>query len=345
MVYIEFILFVVGLGILVKGSDFFVKSAASIAEKLGISEFIIGLTLVAIGTSIPELASSIVAALKHESGIIIGNVVGSNIANIGLVIGLAAAFTAIKTEEKMLIRDGFIMLAATGLFYAFISYRYISWITALLFLLFYVAYIIFIFETREKTRDEYHFKAFIPYFFRFRYFFAIHRRIMNHLRRKESTEKIKVLVKEGLVKDFAFVLLGATAVYIGAHIIIKEAIFFADYFNVSSTVIGVTLVAFGTSVPELSVSFTAARKGYGSIAIGNIIGSNIANILLVIGITGLITPLIITKLTLLISGPFMILLSILLLVFIKSGWRIHRLEGLVFVLVYAIFIVVLFWSR
>jgi len=347
MLYLEFGLFVFGLFALIWGSDYFVKSSASIAEKLGMSEFLIGLTLVALGTSIPELASSVIAAVKHESGIVIGNIVGSNIANIGLVIGITASFVSIKTEEKMLIRDGFIMLAATFLFYAFLSYGYISRVTALLFLLFYIAYIFFLFETREKSRDEYHFKNFINYFFKFRYIVTIQRKIVAELknRRETGTDKVKALVKGGVFKDFIKVVIGSIGVFIGAHFLVKEAIFFADYFSVPSTIMGITLIGFGTSVPELSVSLTAARKGFGNIAVGNIIGSNIANILLVGGVAGLISPLLVSKITILLAGPFMLLTSILLLVFLKSGWKIHRVEGLVFILFYAIFIVSLFYIQ
>ncbi|MFB0518922.1 MAG: sodium:calcium antiporter, partial [Acidobacteriota bacterium] len=136
-VVINILLFAVGLALLVKGSDFFVKSAASIARKLGVSEFVIGLTLVAVGTSIPELVSSIIASLKQQSGIIIGNVVGSNIANIGLIVGIAAAIHIIRTRQEMLKRDGYIMLFAALLFFVFSINRTISRTEAVIFIFLY----------------------------------------------------------------------------------------------------------------------------------------------------------------------------------------------------------------
>ena len=135
-----------GLLFLVKGSDFFVKAAIEIAKKLGISEFVIGLTLVAVGTSIPELASSVVASFKQQSEIVIGNIVGSNIANIGLIIGLAATIAVIKTQEEMLKRDGYVMLFAALVLYLFIINGLISRIEAMIFLLLYFAYIMFLFN-------------------------------------------------------------------------------------------------------------------------------------------------------------------------------------------------------
>ncbi len=344
MVLFEILIFIIALAALVLGSDYFVKAAASIAQKTGISEFIVGLTLVAVGTSLPELASSMAAAFKSESGLIIGNIVGSNIANIALIIGVSATVAAIKTDESMLIRDGYIMLSVTLLFYAFIVFGNISRIAAFLFIVLYVAYIVFLFETRKKGRDEYHFKAFIPYLFRFRYIIAIHRRIVAGLSSAKGKKgsDLASLLKQEIHKDLFIMLLCGIAIVFGAKYVISEAIYFSGYFHLATNVIGLSLIAFGTSVPELSVSLTAARKGYGSIAVGNILGSNIANILLVGGVSGLITPLGVPWNMVIFTGPVLILTSIFLLIFIKSDWKIHRAEGLSFILIYVLFLVILF---
>jgi len=344
---LEIGIFIVSLVMLVMGSDYFVKGSAVIAEKFGISEFMIGLTLVAVGTSVPELAASIIAAVSGEPGIVIGNIVGSNIANIALIIGIAATIATIKTEEKMLIRDGYIMMFVTVIFFIAMAFGTITRATAVIFLLLYIAYIIFLFETRGKERDEYHFKNFVRYFFRFKYLRTIHAHILEEYRKARNKEPVKVVAvfKSGVIKDFLQVIVSAFAIYVGAKFLILEAVFFAEYFSVPKTVIGVTMVAFGTSVPELAVVLTAARKGYGNIAVGNIIGSNIANILLVGGVASLIMPLAVGKLTLLITAPFMVIASLMLLFFIKSQWQIHRVEGLAFIAVYTIFLLIVFFAR
>lgn len=337
---------------LVKGSDFFVKSAASIAKKLGVSEFVIGLTLVAIGTSIPELVSSIIASLKQQSDIVIGNVVGSNIANIGLIVGIAATIRLIKTKEEMLKRDGYIMLFAALLFYAFSLNMMISKIEAIIFLLLYFAYVMFLLGTKPKFKGKYNFKEFIRSFFGFRFLIPVISRVTSNLSNTENKKmtpieerKIQELSKAGLIKDFLILIISGFAVVFGAKYLVDEAIFFADFFNVPKTLIGISLVAVGTSLPELSVSGSAARKGYGEIAVGNIIGSNIANIFLILGVSGLFFPLSIIKSTLFYTAPFMIFMSLLLLFFIRSQWEIRRIEGTVFIVLYLTFMTLLFLNR
>jgi len=351
MAYAEALLFAAGLVLLVKGSDYFIKSAASIAKRLGISEFIIGLTLVALGTSIPELASSVVASIKNASGIIIGNIVGSNIANIGLIIGVAATIAVIKTKKAMIWRDGLIMIFASVLFYLFMINGVVSKIEAGILLLLYVAYMAFLIEEQPEF-EEYNFGHFLRYFFRFRYIMTIRSKIISGFnyrknRRKkpkitsEQKRKEQELFKAALIKDFLVTIISGIAVVFGAKYLVEEAIFFANLFNVPETIIGLSLIAVGTSLPELFVSIAAARKGYGNIAIGNIIGSNIANIFLIIGVSGLIAPILIIKETLYYTAPFMIFMSILLLVFIRSYWTIRRIEGTIFLILYTMFMMLL----
>ncbi|MDI6885056.1 MAG: calcium/sodium antiporter [archaeon] len=348
MVLSNTLLLVLGLVLLIKGSDFFVKAAASIAKKRGVSEFVIGLTLVAIATSIPELVSSVIAAIKQESDIVIGNVVGSNIANIGLIVGLAAAIALIKTREEMLKRDGYIMLFAALIFYLFIINGKISRVEALLFLLLYVAYTVFLLEEKPKLKDNYGFKEFITYFFELKYLATLKRKVIlgRDKRKKENptteARKIKELSQAGLIRDFTVLIGSGFAIVFGANYLVDEAIFFADFFDVPKTVIGITLVAVGTSLPELGVAISAARKGYGNIAVGNVIGSNIANIFLIIGVSAMIAPLSVIKSTIFYTAPSMIFMSLLLLIFIKSKWEISRKEGIVFLILYTLFLTVLF---
>jgi cation:H+ antiporter len=347
MVLINVVLLVLGLVLLAKGSDFFVKSAASVAQKLGVSEFVIGLTLVALSTSIPELASSVIAALEQQSGIVIGNAVGSNIANIGLIVGIGALIARIKTKREMLRRDGYIMLFATLLFYVFIINGTVSRLEALIFLLLYIAYIVFLFEGKTKFKDKYEFKEFIRYFLEFKYIVTIRSIIIPRLKNKNMPGDIKAkeLSKPDIIKDFLVLIISGFAIVVGASYLVNEAIFFADFFDIPKTVIGISLVALGTSLPELGVTISAARQGYGNIAVGNVIGSNIANIFLVVGVSAMIFPLSVIKPMIFYLAPFMIFMSILLLIFIRSNWEISRIKGIAFLTLYTLFLAVLFFNN
>jgi cation:H+ antiporter len=340
------VVLIFGLVFLVKGSDFFVKSAVGIATKLSVSEFVIGLTLVAAGTSIPELASSVAASLKQQSEIVIGNIVGSNIANIGLIIGLAATIAVIKTREEMLKRDGYIMLFAALVLYLFILNGLISRIEAVIFLLLYFAYIMFLFKEKPKYRGEYGFKEFITYFFKFEYVRAMINAVYNYNKRRTKTisprEPKSKEFRAGFAKDCIILILSGGAVIFGAHYLIAEAVFFAEHFHISKTFIGLSLVAVGTSLPELSVSVSAARNGFGDIAIANVIGSNIANIFLILGVSAFVFPVSIQRITLLFIAPFMIVMTILLLIFIKSQWELRRIEGVAFLILYTAFMAFFF---
>ncbi|HUV03376.1 MAG TPA: calcium/sodium antiporter [Desulfobacteria bacterium] len=344
----KIVVLVLGLVLLVKGSDFFVKAAAAIAKKLGVSEFVIGLTLVAVGTSIPELASSVAASLQQQSDIVMGNIVGSNIANIGLILGLAATIAVIKTREEMLKRDGYLMLFAALVLYLFIFNGTISRVEAVIFLLLYLAYILFLFKEKPQFKGEYGFREFLTYFFKFEYVKTVLNAVSNHNSRRRKNNKNASgpssqpkEFKTGFVKDFVVLILGGAAVIVGAEYLVTEAVFFADYFQISKMLIGITIVAVGTSLPELSVSVSAARQGYGDIAVANVIGSNIANIFLVLGVSALVFPISVTRVTLAVIAPFMIFMTILLLIFIKTQWELSRTEGVALLVLYAAFMALL----
>jgi len=336
---VEIILFIVALVLLVKGSEYLIKAAAAIAKILRVSDFIIGLSLVALGTSIPELASSVAAALLKDSGLIVGNIVGSNIANIGLIAGIVASIYYVKTKPTMLKRDGYIMMFASVLFFLFALDFIVSRTEGIVFIFFYIIYMMFLFE--EEPKD--HIRQFIKYFFKFQYLATIKSRVFyyNHKKKFKQKGKVKKLIGMELLRELGIVLLGGAAVVIGAHYLVKEAVFFAYYFNVPSNIIGLSLIALGTSLPELMVSLTAARKGFGDIAVGNVIGSNIANIFLVGGVAAVILPLEIIKSTIYYTLPFMLLMSVLLLISLGTGLRIKKWEGMVLLFFYILFIVLL----
>ncbi|MGB9938366.1 calcium/sodium antiporter [Methanosarcina sp.] len=340
MIAENLLILILGLVLLVKGSDYFVKSASTIAEKLGVSEFVIGLTLVAVGTSIPELASSIAASLQQASGIVIGNVVGSNIVNIGFIVGLAAVISPMKTEIEMLRRDGYIMLLAAVLFFVFVLNGELSILESVFFILIFIAYVFFLFEEAEKYEGKLHFKEFVIYFFKFEYISSA-RQKFNCIRNGNAGDE-NCPPREGFAKDILILIVSCAAIVIGARYFVDKSIFFAELFGVPETIIGTTLVAVGTSLPELVVTLSAAKQGFGSIALGNIIGSNIANIFLILGLSGLIYPVAVEQISLSFTTPAMILISVILLVFISTGWEIKRWEGAALIAFYAAFLIVLF---
>jgi cation:H+ antiporter len=327
----------VGLILLVKGSDLFVKSAASIAKKFGVSEFIIGLTLIAAGTSLPELMSAIFASIRHESGLVMGNIVGANIANIGLVIGIAAIISVIKTNKEMLWRDGYFLLFIALLLLVLTFNGVISRLEGALLILLYFAYTIFLFEEKPRFKGKYHFKDFITYFYKFQYLKTIKSKLVSGInnRKKKSNN-----FKSSIIKELLMLIISGVLLVVGANYLVENAIFFANMFDVPKTVMGI-MIAIGTTMPEMSVAITAVRKGYGNIVIGNALGSCITNTLLILGVAALIFPLTVTTLSKLYTIPFMMFMVLLLLIFLKSEWKIRRWEGLTFLVLYVLFLLVL----
>ena len=246
-----------GFLFLVKGADWFVEGAACIAKKLGIPQLVIGLTIVAMGTSMPEAAVSVTAAMQQNAGITVGNVVGSNILNILIILGITAVITNVTIQRSTLHYEIPFMLAVTALLLGFgITGGRITFTEGVIFWLFFLAYLGYLFV----------------------------------MARKENAEE------EGAVKDFPvwkcllLMVLGGILVVKGSDFAVSGASAIARYFGMSERFIGLTIVALGTSLPELVTSVTAARRGNAGIAIGNIVGSNIFNILFVIGTAALICP-------------------------------------------------------
>lgn len=254
MVLHVFIL-LVGFLFLVKGADWFVEGAAGIARKLGIPQLIIGLTIVAMGTSMPEAAVSITAALNNNAGITIGNIVGSNILNILIILGITAVITNVAIQKSTLLYEIPFMIGITALLLVFgLTGSSITFIEGVVFLLLFIAFLVYLFIMSKKGEVQ----------------------------------------EEGEIKDIPvwkcllFMIIGGVIVVKGSDFAVSGASWIARFFGMSERFIGLTIVAFGTSLPELVTSVAAARKGNAGIAIGNIVGSNIFNILFVIGITALI---------------------------------------------------------
>lgn len=276
-IFTNIILLIAGFIMLVKGADWFVDSAANLAKKIHIPELVIGLTLVAFGTSAPELSVSLTSALKTASnGITIGNVVGSNIMNIVLILGLTSVLCKIPCQRNSLILDIPYMLMATVLFIILgcigNQYSKIDGMILVGLLIVYIAILVII-SIKQKT----------------------------NLFSEEGEETDSTMSQTGLrgfiksISDKAWFLIlllltGLACVVYGSDLVVKSATNIAKYFGVSDRIIGLTMIALGTSLPELVTSITAARKGKTDIAIGNIIGSNIFNILCVAGVTACFVP-------------------------------------------------------
>lgn len=270
--FINILLLIAGFIMLVKGADWFVDSAASLAKKIHIPELVIGLTLVAFGTSAPELSVSLTSALKTASnGITIGNVVGSNIMNIVLILGLTSVLCKIPCQRSSLILDIPYMLMATVLFIILgcigNQFSQIDGIILVGLLIVYIAILVIV-SIKQKTN--------------------LFSEDSEETDSKDSLTGIRGFIKSISDKAWFLILLvltGLVCIIYGSDLVVKSATNIAKYCGVSDRIIGLTMIALGTSLPELVTSVTAARKGKTDIAIGNIIGSNIFNILCVAGVS------------------------------------------------------------
>ena len=340
------VIFLVSLIALAKGADLFVEYSARIAKKLGVSDLVIGLTITSIGTSIPELASSISASLNMAPELIVGNIVGSNIANIGLILGLSALFHSIRTDAKMHDRDGFIMIASTALFFLLVLNNNLSQLESWILLTMYVFYLFFVVLSSVDQR-AYQFRDFMKFIFDFEYIEPVKKGLKKSipLLKKKSEDAISQEVPKAtlfnpfILKDFLFVVGSGLLIIIGAKYLIEEALWVAQQFNIPENVVGLTMIAVGTSLPELMVSISAARKNKGGIVVGNIIGSNIANILFIGGVSGTITPLRVAEESVTYTIPIMLFFSLFLLYFVKTDWMVTRTQGLILLVTYIAFVV------
>lgn len=297
-------LFVISLAVLLKGSDWFVESAEKIGLSFGISPFIIGVTIVAFGTSLPELASSIAAVLAGQSEIVIGNVVGSNITNIALVLGVVAIVgRKIYIKKDIMSTDIPLLLTSAFLFYFIVNDQHVSIIEAVILL---AALFVFLAYSFKDGND--------------------------------GEEQIKIAVSW---KSYGMLLLGGILVYFGADYTILAISKLSSIFGISSEIIALTLVALGTSLPELVVSISAARRGNTEIAVGNVLGSNLFNTYAVLGIPAFFGDLLIPDNVIAFSIPLMVGLTLLLTIMCLSK-TISRWEGWMLLLIYGFFVIELF---
>jgi cation:H+ antiporter len=305
-------LVIAGLAGLVIGGELLVRGAVSAAKGFGISPMVIGLTLVGFGTSTPELVTSVQAALTGSPGIAMGNIVGSNIGNVLLILGIAALLAPIAVAPGALRRDGSAMLVATALCLGVVLMGTVSRLMGLGFV---VVLALYLWHTLRSERRE---------------------ATATPVYEAEAEAVPAPEMRLGIALTLA--LGGLVVTILGARALVSGAVSLAQAAGISETVIGLTIVAIGTSMPELVTSVIAVRKGQGEVAFGNVLGSNIFNILGILGITALIAPLPVPAE--IIRGDIWVMLAsaLLLVVFARSGWRVGRREGAVLVAGYGVYL-------
>lgn len=306
------ILFLIGFVLLIKGADFLVDGSVAVAQKYNVSSFIIGLTIVSFGTSLPEMIVNIMASFSGNADIAVGNVFGSNISNILLILGVSGIIYPLSIKRNIYLTEIPFSLVAT-LLVAYLANAHLfndevipqldRWdgVIILFFFGLFMAYVIYM------TGDEV----------------------------SEDVQEVKIEMKRAII----YILFGMVALYFGGQWVVEGAVHFAQMFELSESFIGLTVVSVGTSLPELVTSAVAAYKRNSDIAVGNVIGSNIFNMLWILGLSAVINPLPFNKVNNL--DVFMVLLStVMLILTVISGKQkqVNRLVGICFVVTYILFV-------
>ena len=299
---LDLILLLLGFSLLTKGADYFIENSASLAEEKGISPHVIGVTIVAFGTSLPELLVSIISSFQGYNDLALGNIVGSNISNIGLVLAVSTFIfyyvlnTNINPDEDAN-NDSYVMLLAVILLFLFSKDKVISQNEGVFLFALYVIYIIWLYKRTNSNPTEI-----------------------------DKVEKTSYIFLTG----------GLVALLVGAQLTVDSAVSIATLMGISEIVIGLSVVAVGTSLPELAGTISAARMGHKEIAVGNVIGSNIANIFLVMGILATINPVSVEDFVIKTTLPLLILLTIAAFGFIRIP--LTRFSGLILFAFFVLFV-------
>jgi len=339
MAYVQILIFFSALGLLVKSSDWLLESSEKIGLKMGLSRFIVGALIVGFGTSLPELASSLAAVFQGETTIVAANAIGSNVANILLVVGVASVVASRLTMNKSLVElDLPMLVGSTALFVGVAWDRYVSvpeaWFLIIAYGV-YFAYTIFHTEALEKqtlSGDVYR-GALLDKIGAITGTFLGKKKEQGE--EKDGDDEIQITSM-----DIAKLVMGVIGLAVGAQFLVSSVLFISETFGILPGVISLSAIALGTSLPELMVSIKAALRGHSDVAIGNIFGSNIFNILLVVGIPGAITALTLDEQTMF----ALVTMCVATFLFVVSGLsqRIYVWEGSLFLLMYALFMAKIF---
>lgn len=308
----DIVLFIVGLVALFLGGESLVRGASRLARILGINPIVIGLTIVAFGTSAPEFVVCLIAAFKGSSDIVLGNILGSNISNIGLILGISALMSPIFIQIKLVKVEVPIMILISLVLYALAWNLGIGRIEGVLLFSSLIAFGVYSYygALREPYQVEEEYKEFIG-------------------------------GKNGIFRQAAFVIVGLVGLVIGARLVVDSAISMAKLFGISELIISITAVAIGTSLPELSTSIVAALRKEHDIIVGNIIGSNIFN-MGILGLVSVIHPVSVSPGLLRFEFPVMVFFALLVLPVMRTAHKVSRAEGLLLLIFYSAFIFMLF---
>lgn len=303
----DYLLLVVGFVLLLKGADFFVEGSSSIAKRLRVPSLIIGLTIVAMGTSLPECAVSISAAIAGNTGVAVGNAVGSNIFNLMVVCGVCALFCPLTVSRGTLTGEfPFSVIVAVVLMVLGWLGMTLGHIDGFILLVMFAGFLLWMIRSAQKARNE-----------------------------SEAEDEYEI---RPIWQCIVYIVGGAAAIAAGGQIVVNAASAIATSFGMSQNLIGLTIVAFGTSLPELATSVVAARKHEVDMALGNVIGSNIFNILFVLGVAAAIHPMVF-QMENIIDIIVLVVMSIIVLCFAWTKQKLARWEGFTMLVMYAAYVV------
>ena len=310
-IIIQVVLLLVGFVFLIKGSDMFVDGASSIASLLKIPTVIVGLTIVAFGTSAPEAAVSITSSITGSNAMAVSNVIGSNMFNLLMVIGVSALLGELLMEKDVLNQDLPFLVGITILFGAFIVINWnISSIEGIILLIILACYLFFIIRSAMKSSNA------------------------------SEVEKPKLTTK----KSILYMAIGLVGIVLGGDLVVDSASYIAIALGMSETLVGLTIVAIGTSLPEFVTSLTALKKGENQLVIGNVIGSNIFNILFVLGASSAISAIPLDS-SMLIDVIFMVIVTIICFIFGKTQDKFDKKEGAILVLLFVFYMAFAIWRN
>lgn len=310
---IDILFLVLGVALLTTGGEALIRGSLAAARRLGVSPLLSGLVIVGFGTSAPELVVSVDAALNQQPDIAIGNVVGSNIGNILLILGTCALITPLAVRPMALRRDAVTVVAASILFIVLVGGSALGPADAAIFLISLAAYLVWAYWSER-----------------------LHASPSAELHKAEA-EELTTLPKS-VAWTVTTLITGLLLLIAGSQVLLLGAVGIAEYFGVSEAVIGLTLVAVGTSLPELSISVIAALRRHADVAVGNVLGSNIFNLLGILGVSALLQPLPVHARILQFDQWVMLGSSVLLLVFLYTGRRLSRLEGGILLVSYGVYV-------
>jgi cation:H+ antiporter len=292
-----------GIGVLYFGAEWLVRGSARLAASLGVSPIVVGLTVVSFGTSAPELVVCSVAALGGNSDLAIGNVMGSNMANLGLILGLTALIRPLDVQARVVWREVPLMLLVTAGLYPLAWDGSLQRADGMILLMALAAYLLFVFQSVGDEAPE----------------------ILGEY--EEFINASASVGETSMLKEVGLVLIGSSFLVAGGYAIVEGAVNVADAMGISQTVIGLTVVAVGTSLPELATSLVACVRDEADIAVGNVIGSNIFNIAGILGVASMLEPISIDSSIVARELPVVLILSLLVVPLLRTDWRISRFEG------------------